>query len=290
MAEPLPWCHLDGVLLPLREARISPLDRGFLYADAVYEVVPAYRGRPFRFIEHLARLERSLAAIGIPNPHDRDAWRALFRALLERNGGGEQYVYLQVSRGAEYGRNHAPPRGLKPTVFAFCATLPPPDAAQLATGLRCVTATDTRWARCDIKSVALLANVLLRGAATDAGAQEAILLRDGFLTEASSSAVHVVRAGVLMAPPETQAILPGTTRAVVEELARAAGLACETRPISEAELRSADEVWLSAAVRGLAAVTRLDDGAVGAGVPGPWFRRLHADFGALIDRLAGTPW
>jgi D-alanine transaminase len=290
MAEPLPWCHLDGVLLPLREARISPLDRGFLYADAVYEVVPVYRNRPFRFVEHLARLERSLSEIGIANPHDRAGWRALFAALLARNGGGDQYVYLQVSRGAEYGRNHAPPRGLAPTVFAFCAPLPPADAAQLAAGLPCVTAADTRWARCDIKSVALLANVLLRGAAVDAGAQEAILLRDGFLTEASSSAVHVVRAGVLLAPPETHAILPGTTRAVVEELARTAGLPSQTRPITEAELRSADEIWLSAAVRGLAAVTRLDARAVGTGTPGPWFRRLHADFAALIERLAGTPW
>lgn len=290
MPEPLHWCHLDGALLPLREARISPLDRGFLYADAVYEVVPVYRGRPFRFVEHLERLERSLTEIGVANPHDRDGWRELFRALLERNGSGEQYVYLQVSRGAEYGRNHAPPNGLTPTVFAFCAPLPAADAAQLAAGLQCVTATDTRWARCDIKSVALLANVLLRGKAADAGAHETILLRDGFLTEASSSAVHVVRADVLLAPPETHAILPGTTRAVVEHLARAAGLRCETRPVTEAELRGADEIWLSAAVRCLASVTRLDGRAVGAGVPGPWFRRLHADFRMLIDQLADTPW
>jgi len=290
MADPLHWCHLNGDVLPLRDARVSPLDRGFLYADAVYEVVPVYGGRPFRFAEHIARLERSLAEIGIANPRDATGWRALFRDLIERNGGGEQYVYLQVSRGAEYGRNHAPPRGLVPTVFAFCAPLPPPDPLLLARGLHCITATDTRWARCDIKSVALLANVLLRGAATDAGAQEAVLLRDGFLTEASSSAVHVVRGDVLLAPPETHAILAGTTRAVVEELARAVGLRCETRPVTEAELRGADEVWLSAAVRGLAAVTRLDARPVGAGVPGPWFRRLHADFAAQVQRLAGTAW
>jgi D-alanine transaminase len=290
MADPLHWCHLNGALLPLREARISPLDRGFLYADAIYEVVPVYGGRPFRFAAHLARLERSLAEARIANPHDGARWRALFRELIERNGGGEQYVYLQVSRGAEFGRSHSPPRGLAPTVFAFCAPLPPPDARVLEQGLHCITAGDTRWARCDIKSVSLLANVLLRGAATDAGADEVVLLRDGFLTEASSAAVHVLRGGVLAAPPETHAILAGTTRAVVEELARAAGLRCETRMVSEAELRSGDEIWLSAAVRGLAAVTRLDNRPVGTGRPGPWFQRLNADFTALRQQLAGTPW
>ena len=290
MAEPLPWCHLDGALLPLREARISPLDRGFLYADAIYEVVPVYRGRPFRFAEHLARLERSLAAIAIENPHDAAGWRALCAALIERNGGGEQSFYLQVSRGAEYGRNHAPPAGLRPTVFAFCSPLPAPDPALRERGIACVTAEDIRWARCDIKSVALLANVLLRGAAARVGASETILLRDGQLTEGSSSAVHVVIDDVLVAPPETHAILPSTTRAVVEELADAAGLRRQTRAVSEAELRGASEIWLSAAVRGLASVTSLDGRPVGSGRPGPWFRHLHADFTALADQLAGTPW
>jgi D-alanine transaminase len=290
VAEPLPWCHLDGAILPLRDARISPLDRGFLYADAVYEVVPVYGGRPFRFAEHLARLERSLGEIGIVRALDAEGWRSVFRTLIERNGGGDQYLYLQVSRGAEYGRNHAPPAGLRPTVFAFCAPLPAEDPALLSSGLRCVTAPDIRWARCDIKSVALLANVMLRERAARAAAHETILLRDGQLTEASSSAVHVVLGGVLVAPPETQAILPGTTRAVVEELADAAGMPHATRPVSEAELRNAGEIWLSAAVRGLASVTELDGRPVGSGRPGPLWRRLHADFAALVERLAGTPW
>lgn len=290
MTEPLPWCHLDGAVVPLREARISPLDRGFLFADAVYEVIPVYGGRPFRLAEHLGRLGRSLGEIGIANPLDQALWHDLLRSLIERNGGGDMYAYLQVSRGAEYGRNHAPPRGLHPTVFAFCAPLPAEDPDLLARGLRCVTAPDIRWARCDIKSVALLANVMLRERAARAGAHETILLRDGLLTEASSSAVHVVLGGVLVAPPETQAILHGTTRAVVEELADAAGLACSTRPVAEAELRAADEIWLSAAVRGLAAVTELDGRPVGNGRPGPLWQRLHADFAAMITRLAGTPW
>lgn len=290
MAEPLPWCHLDGAILPLRDARISPLDRGFLFADAVYEVVPVYGGRPFRFAEHLARLERSLGEIGIVNPLDAEGWRGMAGTLIGRNGGGDQYLYLQVSRGAEYGRNHAPPAGLRPTVFAFCAPLPARDPDSLARGLRCVTAPDIRWARCDIKSVALLANVMLRGLAERARAHETILLRDGMLTEGSSAAVHVVIDGVLVAPPETPAILPGTTRAVVEELADAAGIARATRPISERELRGAEEIWLSAAVRGLAAVTELDGRPVGSGRPGPLWQRLHADLAALIERLAGTPW
>ncbi len=290
MAEPLPWCHLDGAIVPLRDARISPLDRGFLYADAVYEVVPVYGGRPFRFAAHLARLAHSLGATGIAMPLDAAGWRELFATLIARNGGGDQYVYLQVSRGAEYGRNHAPPAGLRPTVFAFCALLPPADPVLLARGLRCVTAPDIRWARCDIKSVALLANVMLRARAAQADAHETILLRDGLLTEGSSSAVHVVLDGVLVAPPETHAILHGTTRAVVEELADSAGLPRATRPVTESELRRADEIWLSAAVRGLAAVTELDGRPVGDGTPGAHWRRLHADFLALIGRLAGTPW
>jgi D-alanine transaminase len=165
MAEPLPVCHLNGAWPELRDARISPLDRGFLYADAVYEVIPVFAGRPFRFAEHFDRLDASLAAIRMRSPHDRNAWRGLLRELIERNGGGDQYVYLQVSRGAEYGRNHAPLPDVTPTVFAFCAPLPRASAEQRERGLACVTAEDTRWARCDIKSVALLANVLLRRAA-----------------------------------------------------------------------------------------------------------------------------
>ena len=290
MAEPLPLCHLNGAVMPLGEARISPLDRGFLYGDGVYEVTPVYGGRPFRHREHMARLARSLAEIRLRNPHDAPRWDALVAELIERNGGGDQYLYLQVSRGAEYGRNHAPLPDIAPTVFAFCAPLPTPDPAVYERGIRCLTAADTRWSRCDIKSVSLLANVLLRQLAVDAGAAETILIRDGLLTEASSSAVHIVIDGVLIAPPNSPRILPGTTRAMIEELAAAVGVPMQTREVTEAELRSADEIWLTAAIRGLAPVTRLDDLPVGSGVPGPVWQRLHAEFNALIARLAGTPW
>ena len=276
MAEPYPLCYLDGALLPLREARVSPLDRGFLFADAVYEVFAVHGGVAARLGANLARLEFSLAELRIRNPHSAADWRALLQALIDTNGGGDMYVYLQVSRGAEFGRNHVPPPELQPTVFAFCAPLPPLSREVRAGGVACITAADTRWARCDIKSVALLANVLLRQQAAEAGAAETILLRDGWLTDASASAVHVVIAGEIRTPPRSHQLLPGTTRALIEELAVAHGLPCHSAPVSAAELRGADEIWLSAATRGVVAVTQLDGLAVGAGVPGPIWRRMRA--------------
>ena len=290
MAEPLPLCYLNGEYLPLKEARVSPLDRAFLYADAVYEVMPVYGGRPFRFDAHLARLGHSLAAISMENPHSREEWRTIFATLIERNGGGDQYLYWQVTRGAEYGRNHAPLPDIPRTVFAFAAPLPLNSAALLAQGVACITASDTRWARCDIKSTALLANVLLRQLAADSDATECILLRDGELTEASASSVHVVLAGEVLVPPNSQRILPGTTRSVVEELAARAGVPCRVSPVSEVQLRAADELWLSAATRELQPVTCLDGHAVGSGVPGPLWARLYGELGRYKDELAGTPW
>ena len=290
MAEPLPICYLNGAFLPLREARISPLDRGFLYADAVYEVMPVYGGRPFRFSAHLERLGRSLAALKMDDPHTRDEWRAILGGLIERNGGGEQYRYWQVTRGAELGRNHAPLPRIERTVFAFGAPLAPNPPAVLERGVSCVTAADTRWARCDIKSTALLANVLLRQLAVEADAQETILLRDGELTEASASSVHVVLGGEVLVPPNSRRILPGTTRSAIEELAARAGVTCRLVPVSEAQLRAADEVWLSAATRELQPVTALDGHVVGTGRPGPVWRRVYEALQRYKQELAGTPW
>ncbi len=290
MAEPLPLCYLNGAYLPLSEARISPLDRGFLYADAVYEVMPVYGGRPFRFAAHTERLARSLAAISMADPHSRDEWRALIGTLIERNGGGDCYVYWQVSRGAQLGRTHAPLPHVPRTVFVFCAPLPVNGPDILERGVSCVTATDTRWARCDIKSTALLANVLLRQLSVDAAAAETILLRDGELTEASASAVHVVLGGEVLMPPNSRRILPGTTRGAVEEMAARAGIHCRVLPISEAQLRAADEVWLSAATREVQAVTSIDGHAVGAGRPGPLWRRVYDELQRYKQELAGTPW
>lgn len=290
MADPLPLCYLDGAYLPLREARISPLDRGFLYADGVYEVMPVYGGRPFRFSAHAERLTRSLAALRMEDPHTRADWHSILGTLIERNGGGDQYIYWQVTRGAQYGRNHAPLPDIPRTVFAFCAPLPVAAAQQLEDGIACVTATDTRWARCDVKSVALLANVLLRQESIDAGAAETILLRDGELTEASASAVHVVIGRELLTPPNSRRILPGTTRGVVEEMAGRAGIPWRSAPVTESQLRAADEILISAATREAQPVTRLDGRPVGSSKPGPVWRAIYGELQRYKHELAGTPW
>jgi D-alanine transaminase len=290
MAEPLPTCYLNGEYLPLAAARISPLDRGFLYGDGVYEVMPVYGGRPFRLQAHCARLTRSLAGIRMADPLGREQWCDIFATLIARNGGGDQYIYWQVSRGAERGRNHAPLPDIPRTVFAFCAPLPLAAPAMLERGVACITAQDTRWARCDIKSVALLANVLLRQLAVDAQAAETILLRDGELMEASASTVHAVIGGELRTPPNSQRILPGTTRGVVEELAARIGVPLRAAPISEAQLRAADEIWLSAATREVQPVTTLDGAPVGAGRPGPLWRRVYDEFQRWKQELQAQPW
>src|SRR5258708_7841219 len=290
MAEPLPLCYLTGAYLPLVEARISPLDRGFLYADAVYEVMPVYGGRPFRFAAHAERLTRSLAAISMADPHTREEWRGVLGGLMERNGAGDQYVYWQVTRGAQLGRTHAPLPQIPRTVFAFAAPLPVNSAELLERGIACVTATDSRWARCDIKSTALLANVLLRQLSVEAQAAETILLRAGELTEASAAAVHVVQGAELLTPPHSHRILPGTTRGVIEELAARLALRGRVAPVSEAQLRAADEIWISAATREVQPVTSLDGAPVGTGKPGPQWRRVYEELQRDKRELAATPW
>jgi D-alanine transaminase len=286
---PLPLCYLNGEYLPLAEARVSPLDRAFLFADAVYEVVPVYGGRPFRLREHLDRLARSLAGIRMAPPLSHAAWNEVCGELIARNGGGDQYLYMQVSRGAEYGRNHSWPEGLKPTVFAYGNALEPLSEKVVEHGVAAITAADTRWARRDIKSTALLANTLLKRLAVDAGAFEAILLENGALTEGSSTTVHVIVNGEIRTPPNGHHILPGTTRDVVGELAGRLGLPARSCRIAEAELRAADEIWLAFSTRGLLAVTTLDGHAVGDGRPGPLFRRMHAAFIDYIRELAEVP-
>jgi D-alanine transaminase len=275
MTEPLPTCYLNGSLMPLREARVSALDRSFLFGDGVYEVIPVRTGNARRLAANLARLAHSLHELSIRNPFSDRQWSGVVQQLISANGGGDVYVYIQVSRGAEYGRNHAPLPDIEPTVFGFCAPLPLPTAQLLESGVACITAIDTRWARCDIKSVALLANVLLRQQAVEAGAGEVILLRDGNLTEASASSVEVVIDGEIRMPPNSSRLLPGTTRSLIEELADQHGIVRRVTAVTESELRGADEVWLTAATRGVLAVTTLDGKPVGSGTPGPLWRRMH---------------
>jgi D-alanine transaminase len=285
---PLPICYLNGLYQPLTEARVSPLDRAFLFGDAVYEVVPIYASRLFRLREHLDRLVRSLAGIRMQAPLSHGDWAQVGRELISRNSAHDAYLYLQVTRGAEFGRNHAWPEGLEPTVFAYLNALEPMAPSLLENGVSALTAQDTRWARRDIKSTALLANILLKKIAADAGAFETILLENGELTEGSSTSVHVVKDGAVHRPGNGHHILPGTTRDVVTELAARLHIPCESGRVTEAELRAADEIWLSFATRGLLPVTTLDGAKIGAGIPGPLFKRMHRAFTDYTQELAGT--
>jgi D-alanine transaminase len=290
MAAPYPLCYLNGQYVAIEAARVSPFDRGFLYSDGVYEVMPVYGGRPFRFRAHLERMTRSLREIRMEDPHTPEEWRDIITKLIAPQGNADQYVYWQVTRGAELARNHAPLPKLPRTVFAFVSPFPKASAESIANGVACVTAQDTRWARRDIKSVSLLANVLLRQLAVDADASETILLSGGELTEASSSAVHVVINGEIRTPPNSWLILPGTTRGAVEEMAQRLGIPFRATQVTEAELRSADEIWLSAAVREMSAVTVLDGRPVGDGHVGPLYKRVRAELDRYKAELAGTPW
>jgi D-alanine transaminase len=289
MSAPLPICLMNGAFLPLEEARVSPLDRAFLFGDAVYEVVPVYGARPFRLREHLQRLDRSLEGIRMPPVLAHEAWAKLLLELVARNGAKDASLYLQVTRGAENGRNHAWPPGLVPTIFAYCTQLEPLDPKVLERGVAAVTAQEIRWARRDIKSTALLGNILLKKLAADKSAFETIMLEQGELTEGSSTTVHVVKDGAIYTPPNGRQILPGTTRDVVAELAGRLRLATHDVRVSEAELRAADEIWLAFATRGLLPVTTLDDRPVGRGRPGEHFARMHEAFMNYIAELAGTP-
>ena len=289
MSGPLPVCYLNGAYLPLSEARVSPFDRAFLFGDAVYEVVPLYGSRLFRLRQHLDRLNRSLAAIRMPPAMSHGDWAHVCQELISRNAADQGHLYMQVSRGAEFGRNHAWPEGLKPTLFAYCTELDPLPDALLEHGVAAITATETRWARRDIKATALLANILLKKLAADAGAFETIMLENGELTEGSSTTVHVVKNGVIHTPPNSHHILPGTTRDVVTELADLLSVRNLSTAVSESALRSADEIWLAFSTRGVLPVTKLDGAPVGAGVPGPVFKRIHLAFTNYIRELAQTP-
>jgi D-alanine transaminase len=265
---------LNGELVPLEDAKVSVLDRGFMFGDGVYEVVPVYSKVPFRLEEHLARLERGLAAVGMRNPYTREQWRAFIAGLVERQDFEDQAVYFQVTRGVAK-RDHAFPKGATPTAFMMSNPLVPPAAQQVESGAAAVTARDNRWLRCDIKSISLIGNVLLRQLSAEADAAETILFRDGRLTEASASNVFIVKGGVIQAPPKSELILPGITYDVVVELARAEGMRLELREVTEAEVRAADEIWVTSSSKEVLAIVRLDGAAVGDGRPGPEFKRMY---------------
>ena len=288
MATPYPTCWLNGELKPLAEASISPLDRGFLFADGIYEVVPVHRGRPFRLRHHLDRLDRSLKEIRLANPHTHAEWAAILERVAVAAGEREMLLYVQVTRGAEHGRNHLFPTGVVPTVFAFASPFPVPAARVLESGLAAVTLEDIRWARCDVKSVALLPNVLLRQEAADRGADEALLVRDGLLLEGSSSSVFLCARGEIATPPDDHRILPGTSRDAVIELVRDR-LPIAVREIAASEIAGCDELWIASAGRGVLPVTTVDGRPVGTGRPGPLWRDVYARLQRHLDDIAATP-
>lgn len=270
-----PLVYLNGAFLPPAEARVSPFDRGFVFADGVYEVIPVYGRRMFRMRQHLKRLDDSLAGIRVRNPLASGEWEQIFRRLTDAVAADDQSVYLQVTRGPAP-RDHAFPPDPQPTVFAYAAPLKYADAQQLANGVAAITTSDIRWLRCDIKAIALLPNVLLRQQATEAGAAEAILVRDGLAMEGSASNIFAVVNGVLVTPPKGPFILPGITRDLVLELAHAHGVSCEERMLKESELAKASELMLSSSTKELLPITTLNGKPVAGGKPGPVHARLYA--------------
>jgi D-alanine transaminase len=279
---PRTLCYLNGEYTPLAEAKVSVLDRGFVFGDGIYEVAPVYGRRIFRFDEHMARLERGLGKIRITNPHTREEWlarsRTLIAAQFEASGAEDQLVYIQVTRGVAM-RDHVMPEGIVPTVFMMANPMKPASAEMRHSGVACVTARDFRWERGDIKSVSLLGNVLARQISADHGALETIMFRDGHLTEAAASNVWVVHEGALLGPPKSAHVLEGIRYELLRELCEEVGIAYNLRPISEADVRAADEVLLSSATKEILPVTRIDGEPVGHGAlrgkPGPVYARLH---------------
>jgi len=269
--------YLNGEFLALEAARVPVLDRGFLFGDGVYEVIPVYDRQPFRLHEHLARLQASLDGIRLVNPLTPTEWKSLIAQIIAGAEWQDQGVYLHVTRGPGP-RDHAFPETVQPTVFILPMPLSPPSAESVECGVAAITAADNRWLRCNLKVTSLLPNVLLRQLSVDADCAETVLIRDGHLIEGSASSVFIVQRGILLAPPKSNLMLPGITYDVVLELAAAEGLQFEIRPITEAELRSADEIWLTSSTKEIMAVTRLDGEPVGDGRPGPLFRRMHAHY------------
>ncbi|HEY1181283.1 MAG TPA: D-amino acid aminotransferase [Rhodocyclaceae bacterium] len=269
--------YLNGNYQPLAETKVSVMDRGFLFGDGVYEVVPVYGRKPFRLREHLARLQASLDGVRITNPLNAAEWDVVIDRISSAAAFADQQVCIQVTRGAGPVRNHAFPAEVTPTVLVFAEELLPPKAELLA-GVRAVSAADIRWLRCNLKTTSLLANCLLRQLAVDAGCAETVLFRDGILTEGAAANIFAVKDGVLLAPQKNHLMLPGITYDVILEIAAARGMPHVVRDITEAEVRSADELLMSSSTREALPIVELDGRAVGTGRPGPVGQALIAAY------------
>jgi D-alanine transaminase len=278
-------CYLDGQFLPIEQARVSVLDRGFLFGDGVYEVIPVYGGRPFRLQEHMRRLQASLDAIRLTNPLDESEWKKVVDRLISSHGGGELSLYLQITRGAAPGRDHAFPANVVPTRFVMVSPLVAPSVELQQQGVEVVLLEDNRWLRCNVKSISLLANLLLRQQAIDQGATEALLVRDGWVTEGAATNFVIVENGKLVTPPKDHRLLPGITRDLVLELALANGFAVAEEPVSRERLIAADELWITSSTKEILPVTRLDGAPFAGGLPGDCYRQMIGHYQAYKRKL-----
>jgi D-alanine transaminase len=273
----LPTVYLNGQFLPIEEAKISPLDRGFIFGDGIYEVIPFYAGRGLRMREHLMRLQRSLNELDIANPYPIAQWESSITTLIEKNGGGNVGVYIQVTRGVAK-RDFPPPTGLTQTVFMMVNPLATPKPEIYVNGISCVSLDDNRWLKCHIKSVALIGAVMLKHESNQAGADEAVLFRDGYLTESSASNIAAVKNGVILCPPMDNLILPGITYELMIELARKNNMPLEIRRVARWQVKKADELWIMSSTKEVVPIVRLDDKPIGTGQPGPIFKKMYQLF------------
>jgi D-alanine transaminase len=290
-------CHLNGLTLPLNEAKVSVLDRGFIFGDGIYEVAPVYQGKLFRFEQHMARMARSLAELRIPNPHTETGWRALIQDLLQQHAQSlgqsvndlNQIVYIQITRGVAP-RDHAMPAGLTPTVFVMVNEMKPIAAKDRDNGVACISAEDFRWEKAHIKSTSLLGAVFSRQISADVGALETVMFRHGFLSEAAASNVWVVKNGQVLGPTKNHLVLEGIRYGLIEDICAQQGISFTLRPIARSEVFEADELLLSSATKEVLAITTLDGQAVGhgatAGKPGPLYLRIFQAYQAAKKAAA----
>jgi len=281
----VPTVYLNGEFLPADKAQVSVYDRGYLLGDGVYEVIPVYAGKAFLLERHLQRLQNSLDGVRIENPHSEEQWTQTINDLIAKNNGGDQSLYLQVTRGVAP-RDHIFPVGVAPSVFMMSNPLHPVAESWKIEGIKAITTADIRWMRCDIKAITLLANSLMKQQAQDAGAQEALLIRDNYLTEGSASNAYAVIDGVIFTAPKDEKVLPGITRDLIIELAAQADMPMHERAVSESALRNADEIWISSSTKEVVPVTLLDGEIVGSGKPGPIWQQMHALFQQYKQEVA----
>ncbi len=274
--------YLNGQYLPLGQAKVSVLDRGFIYGDGIYEVVPAYRGTPFRMEAHLDRLQRSLRAIGIETGWTRAQWEELVRDMLQRSPHENSVVYVQVTRGVAK-RDHAFPKGVTPTIFCMVTPFQRPGPAQREQGLTAISIPDIRWLRCEIKSVSLLGNVLAKQQAVEAGVDEVVQFRDGYLSEGASCNIWIVKDGTLLAPIADNLILEGIRYQFLQQLAKTAGVPFVARQIPQSEVEAADEIMMSSATKEVLPIVQLDGKPVGDGNPGPVYSALRAAYDQFVE-------